>query len=285
MEIEPFFDERTFTLTYVVYDEERKDAVIIDSVLDYDPASGRLFRDSVDELLEFLRQNELTPRYALETHAHADHLSGAQALKAEYPQLKVAIGHRITEVQQTFVAHFNLGDTVACDGSQFDALFEDGQRVDAGAIAFEVMLTPGHTPACVTYRFDDAIFTGDALFMPDMGTGRCDFPAGSAKDLYRSIHSRLYGLPDQTRVFVGHDYQPDGRELEFESTIGEQKEKNIRLKASTTEADFVAFREQRDAGLAAPRLLLPSVQVNIAAGHLPPPEENGMRYLKLPIAD
>jgi glyoxylase-like metal-dependent hydrolase (beta-lactamase superfamily II) len=200
-----------------------------------------------------------------------------------FPKAQIAIGERICVVQDTFKSVFNFPDTFKTDGSQFHKLLKDGEEATAGSLEFQVIFTPGHTPACASYVFGDAVFSGDALFMPDSGTGRCDFPRGDARALYHSIAKKLYQLPDTTRVFVGHDYQPNGRALAYETTIGESKQSNIQLKGTTTEADFVAFRTKRDATLAAPRLLLPSVQVNIAAGELPQPESNGQSYLKIPI--
>lgn len=285
MEIKHFYDPATFTLTYVVYDKNTKDAVVIDPVLDYEPASATTSTESIDTLVGFIKDQSLNVHYILETHAHADHLSGAHDLVTNYvPQAKIAIGERIRIVQETFKHVFNFAPTFKTDGSQFHKLFQDNEVFKAGSLSFKVLFTPGHTPACTSFLVGDAVFTGDALFMPDYGTGRCDFPKGDAKALYHSITERLYTLPDSTRVFVGHDYQPGGRALAFETTIGEEKKSNIQLKQETTEAEFVKFRQGRDATLSAPRLLLPSIQVNIAAGELPPPESNGRSYLKLPIS-
>jgi glyoxylase-like metal-dependent hydrolase (beta-lactamase superfamily II) len=284
MEIKSFFDKDTYTLTYVVFDSETKDAVVIDPVLDYDPASVSTSTHSIGVLLDFLGQHALKVHYILETHAHADHLSGAHELVTHHlPLAKIGIGERITVVQKTFKEVFNFPASFRTDGSQFHALFRESQEVRAGSLSFKVLFTPGHTPACASYLFGDAVFTGDALFIPDYGTGRCDFPQGDARALYHSVAHTLYALPDATRVFVGHDYQPGGRKLEFQTTIGESKQRNIQLRAETTEAEFVAFRQKRDATLSAPRLLFPSVQVNIAAGELPDPESNGRIYLKLPM--
>lgn len=282
MEIKAFFDGRTYTLTYIVYDPATRDAVVIDPVLDYDPLPSRTYTESVDRVSEFVRKEGLRLHWVLETHAHADHLSGSQILKRRF-DAKVAIGARITEVQETFKAIFAMPPEFPTNGSQFDRLLQDGESFQAGSLIVQVIATPGHTPACVTYRLGDAIFTGDALFMEDYGTGRCDFPRGSADDLYTSVHDRLYALPDETRVFVGHDYQPEGRPLRYESTIGVEKTKNRQLKASTTREEFVTFRRRRDAGLEAPRLIFQSVQVNIDAGRLPSPHPNGRRYLRLPL--
>lgn len=283
MEIKAFFDQRTSTLTYVVYDASTKDAVVIDPVLDYEPGASKTFTESVERVIDFIKTNELRLRTVLETHAHADHLSGARLLKEACPSVTVAIGSRITEVQEKFKGVFDLPDTFAVDGSQFDRLLDDGEVLEAGSLRVETIFTPGHTPACVTYKIEDAIFTGDALFMPDQGTGRCDFPGGSAEDSYVSITERLYKLPDATRVFVGHDYQPGGRELAYKSTIAAQKRGNVSLPASRSREDFVSWRTKRDSALAAPKLLFQSVQVNIDGGQLPPPGGNEVRYLKIPI--
>ncbi|MFO0677005.1 MAG: MBL fold metallo-hydrolase [Polyangiaceae bacterium] len=282
MNIETFFDPATYTLTYVVFDPATSDAVVLDPVLDYDPLSSSTSTRSVETVAAFLREKSLRLHYVLETHAHADHLSGSQYLKRRFGA-KVGIGARIRDVQHVFRDVFDLGPEFPVDGSQFDALFEDGAVVRAGSLAIEVLPTPGHTPACVSYKIGDAVFTGDALFVEDYGTGRCDFPKGSADDLYTSVHDRLYALPDATRVFVGHDYQPGGRALRYETTIGASKESNLQLRANTTREDFVAKRTARDGGLAAPRLLFPSVQVNIDAGRLPAPHANGKRYLVVPL--
>ncbi len=282
MNIEAIYDPDTFTLTYVVYDEHSKDAVVIDPVMDYDPKSSKVSHTSVDRVTAFLRDHGLRLGLILETHAHADHLSGAQLLKERFGA-PIAIGEKITAVQSVFKKVFDLPDDFATDGSQFDRLLADRERVTVGALEFEVIATPGHTPACSSYRFDDAVFTGDALFMPDMGTGRCDFPAGSADDLYESITGRIYTLPDDTRIFTGHDYQPGGRELAYESTVAEQKRSNVQLPADRSREAFVEFRQARDETLDAPRLLFQSVQVNVDAGRLPRPAANETRYLKIPI--
>lgn len=282
MRIQHFYDPATSTLTYVVYEPDSRDAVVIDPVLDYDPLASTTSTTSVAAVESFLRREELTLHYVLETHAHADHLSGSQYLERRFGA-KVGIGARITEVQQLFKDVFDLGPAFAIEGTQFDRLFADGEKVRAGTLELEVIATPGHTPACVTYKLGDAIFTGDALFIEDYGTGRCDFPRGSADALYTSVHDRLYALPDDTRVFVGHDYQPHDRALRFETTIGRSKEANIQLRASTSREDFVKMRSERDAKLSAPRLLYPSVQVNVNAGRLPKAHPNGRRYLTIPL--
>ncbi len=282
--LETFFDKDTYTLTYVVYDENFKDAIVIDPVLDYDPAASKISDDSILKVQDFINSKKLNVHYILETHAHADHLTGAAELKKRIPSAKIGIGKNITKVQDLFSGVFNLKD-FNTNGVQFDVLLNEEETLEAGTIEIKTIFTPGHTPACSSYLIDDMLFTGDALFMPDYGTGRCDFPAGSAKDLYHSIHEKLYKLPVKTRVLTGHDYQPNGRELRYESTIGESKKSNIQLKEETTEAEFVEFRTKRDATLSAPRLLLPSIQVNIDAGHLPHEEDNGARYLKIPVRE
>lgn len=281
MEIKAFFDPDTYTMTYVVYDPASHDALIIDPVLDYDPLASKTSTKSLEQLAGFLHDEKLRVHCVLETHAHADHLSGSQWLKSHF-DAKVAIGARIREVQTTFRDVFDL-QTLATDGSQFDTLLADGESLTCGTLTIEAIATPGHTPACMTYKIGDALFTGDALFMHDYGTGRCDFPRGSAAALYDSIQ-RLYQFPDATRVFVGHDYQPGGRAVAWETTIGRSKAENPQLRATTKKAEFVTMREARDKTLAPPRLLYQSVQVNIDAGRLPAPHANGRRYLAIPVA-
>jgi len=280
-EVKAFFDSRTSTLTYVVWDPATLDAVVIDPVLDYSPVGSYTWTESVDAVTGFVREAGLRLRHVLETHAHADHLSGSQLLRRRFGATLV-IGERIREVQQTFQRVFELGLHFPTDGSQFDRLVKDGETLHAGNLEIGVMATPGHTPACVTYRIGDAIFTGDVLFVDDYGTGRCDFPKGSAEAMYDSVQ-KLYELPEDTRVFVGHDYQPGGREVRWQTTIGASKSNNPQLNARTTREDFVRFRKQRDAKLAAPNLLFQSVQVNVDAGRLPAPHANGIRYLALPL--
>lgn len=281
MDVRAFHDSDTRTMTYVVY--KNRDAVVIDPVLDFDPAAVKVSTRSVDAVIAFLHEDSLTLRYVLETHAHADHMSAAQHLRRAFPDCQIAIGSGIVQVQNYFKKAFNLLEFHS-DGSQFQRLLSAGDRLSAGELRISVIPTPGHTPACVSYLIGGhLLFTGDAIFMPDSGTGRCDFPGGSAVALYRSI-TNLYALPDETQVYVGHDYQPGGRELRFHTTIGEQKRSNIHMTEKTTEAEFIAFRTKRDAELSAPRLMLPSLLVNIAAGALPRPEENGVSYLKLPIS-
>lgn len=281
LHIEPFYDSRTSTLTYVAFDTASRDAVVIDPVLDYNADNGTTWTESFDRVASYIEREQLRLHYVLETHAHADHLSSSQLFRRAY-DAKVAIGERISEVQTTFKPIFDLPVSFAVDGSQFDRLLRDGETIRAGTLALDVIATPGHTPACVTFKIEDALFTGDALFTEDYGTGRCDFPRGSAAALYDSIQ-RLYALPDATRVFVGHDYQPGGRPVRWETTIGASKLKNPQLSATTTKDAFVAMRNARDASLAAPKLLLPSVQVNVDAGRLPAPHANGKRYLVIPL--
>ncbi|MCB9794360.1 MAG: MBL fold metallo-hydrolase [Alphaproteobacteria bacterium] len=277
MQIKAFFDDATWTLTYVVWDESTKDAVVIDAVRDLDPVNWQTGTASADTVAGFIESEGLKLGLILETHAHADHLSGAPLLKERFGA-PVGIGEHIQSVQAVFKGVFQLDESFPTDGSQFDKLVKDGEVIEVGALKIKAMHTPGHTPACVSYLIDDALFTGDALFMPDFGTGRCDFPKGSAEDLYESIHEKIYGLPDETRVFVGHDYQPGGRELRFETTVGESKAKNKQLTAGTDREQFVTWRAQRDATLNLPKLIFPSVQVNIAAGALP---EDGL--LRFPL--
>lgn len=281
MQIRAFYDAFTYTVSFVVWDEKTKDAVVIDPVLDYDPLASQTSVDSVRELLAFVKKEGLKLHWILETHAHADHLSGSQYLKAK-TGAGVVIGEHIQVVQKTFKGIFDLSDDFATDGSQFDKLVKEGDVIEAGTLKIGVIETPGHTPACVTFHVGDALFTGDALFMDDYGTGRCDFPAGSAAALYDSIQ-KLYRLPDETRVFVGHDYQPGGREVLWETTIGKSKQNNPQLSGSTSKAEFVKMREARDATLRPPRLIFQSVQVNVDAGHLPKAHANGKRYLNVPL--
>ena len=281
MEIEAFYDDATSTLSYVVFDRDTRDAVIIDPVLDYDTQRVSVAHTSIDRILAFVAARQLRVHLVLDTHVHADHLSGFLPLR-EQLGARIGIGEHICGVQRTFGAIFGWGDDVPSDGSQFDLLLQDNVTQLAGSLAIEPMHTPGHTPACMTYRIRDAIFTGDTMFMPDFGTGRCDFPGGSAEQLYESIQ-RLYRLPDETRVFVGHDYQPGGRALAYETSIGACKSENKQLKANTSREEFVAWRTQRDATLSPPKLIFQSLQVNANGGRLPEPEANGRRYLRLPM--
>ena len=281
--VEPFYDERTSTLTYCVYDRVSRDAVIIDPVLDYDAASSTVWTESIDKILTFVDTRQLILQLVLETHAHADHLSGAQEIKRRYTEVDVCIGQYITIVQQTFKSVFGMPDEFPVDGSQFDRLLKDGETVHAGSLVFTVLMTPGHTPACVSYLFSEMVFTGDALFMPDLGTGRCDFPMGDAEVLYRSIMTRLYTLPDEIKAFVGHDYQPGGRGLAYETTIVEQRMSNVHVREDTQVDDFVKLRRERDKTLSPPALLFQSVQINIDAGAMPKPAADAKRFLKIPV--
>ncbi|MCB9026288.1 MAG: MBL fold metallo-hydrolase [Bdellovibrionaceae bacterium] len=283
MTVKEFFDPDTFTLSYIVFDSSTKDSVVIDPVLNYDPKSSTYSLDSVGQLTDFIHENKLTLHYILETHAHADHLSGSQFLKQNFPKAKVAIGENITKVQDLFKNYFNLSEEFKADGSQFDELLVLGKVFYAGSLWFKTLPTPGHTPACCCFLTEGAVFSGDTLFMPDYGTGRCDFPSGSAEDLYESITKQLYTLPDNTIVYVGHDYLPNGRGLKCASTIGDEKRDNIRLKATTKKEEFIRYRETRDAELETPKLLLQSIQTNIRAGNIPSPESNQISYLKIPI--
>jgi glyoxylase-like metal-dependent hydrolase (beta-lactamase superfamily II) len=266
----------------VVTDPETRQCALIDSVLDYIPAAGRTSYASADKLIAHVRDHNLHVQWILETHVHADHLSAAPYLQDKLGG-QLVIGNLITSVQKTFGKFFNAGPDFAVDGSQFDMLLEDGETFQVGNIAARALHTPGHTPACMTYVIGDAAFVGDTLFMPDYGTARCDFPGGDAHAMYQSVQ-KIYALPDQTRMFMCHDYGTPNREhFLFETTVGEQKGNNIQLNEHTSEEQFVALRKQRDATLGPPTLLLPSVQVNMRAGHLPPPEDNGTRYLKIPL--
>jgi glyoxylase-like metal-dependent hydrolase (beta-lactamase superfamily II) len=280
--ITPFFHADSSTWTYVVVDETTRQAAIVDPVLDFDAKSGRTSTTSAQQVRDHVREHDLHVRWILETHAHADHLSAGHWLKAHCPDATLAIGEGIRTVQKAFRPIFNLGEHFPVDGSQFDHLFMDGERFAIGGIAAEVIAVPGHTSDSIAYRIGDALFVGDSIFMPDGGTARCDFPGGDARTLYRSIR-RMYALPGDTRVFVCHDYAPGGRAYACETTIAAQKAGNIHVREGIAEDDFVAVRTARDAALAMPTLLLPAVQVNIRAGQLPEPEDNGVRYLKLPI--
>lgn len=281
-EIASFFDPASFTVTYVLHDPASHEAAIIDSVLDFDPASGRTSTVSADAVVAHVTSHNLKVTWLLETHAHADHFSAAPYLQEKLGG-KIAIGAEITRVQQVFGKLFNAGTEFARDGSQFDVLFKDGDTFSIGRLPVTVMHVPGHTPACIAYVVGDAVFVGDTMFMPDYGTARADFPGGDARTLYRSLR-RILSLPPATRLFLCHDYLPEGRsEYVWETTVAAERAGNVHAHDGITEDEFVAMREARDAGLAMPRLILPSVQVNMRAGHLPPPEDNGVTYLKLPV--
>ncbi len=280
-DVEAFFDERTSTITYVVADPDAKVCAVIDSVLDYDPGSGRTSTESADRVGAHVGDNGLEVVWILETHAHADHLTGARHLKERLGGA-TAIGAEILSVQKTFAELFNLGPEFPADGSQWDRLLGDGDSLELGGLTIEAMHTPGHTPACTCYLIGDAVFTGDTVFMPDFGTARCDFPGGNAATLYASIR-RILELAPETRVFVGHDYAPGDRAFAWESTVAEERARNIHVHDGVGEDEFVRLREGRDAELEVPRLILPALQVNIRGGALPPPEDNGVSYLKLPL--
>jgi glyoxylase-like metal-dependent hydrolase (beta-lactamase superfamily II) len=275
------FDPATWTVTYVVYDRPGGQAAVIDSVLDYDPKSGRTRTVSAQKVVDFVREQRLNVGWILETHAHADHLSAAPWLREQLGG-KIAIGGNIRTVQGVFKRIFNLEESFDTNGGQFDHLFADGERFAIGALEGEVMSVPGHTPACVAYRIGDAVFVGDTLFMPDVGTARCDFPGGDAPTLYRSVR-KLLSLPPQTRLFMCHDYPPNGRPVAFECTVADQRARNIHVNDSISEQQFVEMRTRRDATLDMPVLILPAVQINIRAGHMPPPEPNGVSYVKIPL--
>ncbi len=280
--VEAFFDPATFTYSYVVSDPATRQCALIDSVLDYDPASGRTSHDTADRLIDYVREHDLKVQWLLETHVHADHLSAAPYLKQRLGG-QLAIGDRITVVQDTFGKLFNAGSEFATDGRQFDHLFHDGDSFQVGNVQARAIHTPGHTPACMTYIIGDAAFVGDTLFMPDYGTARCDFPGGDARTLYQSIQ-KLFTLPDETRVFMCHDYKAPGRdEFLYETSIAAEREHNVHVHSGISEEQFVAMRTARDATLAMPTLILPSVQINMRGGELPKPESNGTRYLKIPL--
>ena len=280
--VSPFFHADSSTWSYIVADPASRQAAIIDPVLDFDMAAGRTGTASAQALLAHVREHRLDVRWLLETHAHADHLSAGHWLKQHLPEARLAIGEGIRAVQKTFRPIFNLGEHFPVDGSQFDHLFADDERFAIGAVEARVLAVPGHTSDSSAYLVGDALFTGDSLFMPDGGTARCDFPGGSAAQLYRSIQ-RMYALPDATRVFVCHDYGPGGRAAACETTIGAQKRGNIHVREGVDEVTFVALRETRDRTLSMPALIIPAVQSNVRAGALPPPEANGIRYLHIPL--
>ncbi len=280
--VKAFFDPQTFTVSYVVQEPEGKACAIIDSVLDFDHASGRTDTASADQIVEYVRENGLKVEWILESHVHADHLSAAPYLQERLGG-KIGIGENIVVVQDTFGKVFNEGTEFQRDGSQFDALFSEGDSFHIGQMRGDVLHTPGHTPACMTYVIGDAAFVGDTLFMPDFGTARCDFPGGSSADLYASIQ-KILSLPDETRIYVGHDYKAPGRdEYAWETTVGEQKALNIHIGQGRSVEEFVEMRDARDATLAMPRLILPSLQVNMRAGQMPPADEKGDIFMKIPV--
>jgi glyoxylase-like metal-dependent hydrolase (beta-lactamase superfamily II) len=280
--IQAFFDPFSFTYSYVVRDPASQACAIIDPVLDYDPAAGRIGHARAQQIIDYVRAEQLQVQWLLETHVHADHLSAAAYLQTQLGG-RLGIGAHIGAVQASFAKLFNAEASFASDGSQFDQLFADGSHFKIGELTVHVLHTPGHTPACLTYVVGDAAFIGDTLFMPDYGTARCDFPGGDARALYRSIQ-KIFALPAATRLFMCHDYKAPGRsEHQYLSTVAAQRAQNVHVHAGITEDSFVAMRTARDAGLAMPALMLPAVQVNMRAGHLPPAEENGVRYLKVPL--
>lgn len=280
-EVIPFFDEDTNTFSYVVKDPDSNACAIVDSVMEIDYAAGRLSLTGADKIIDYVKRHKLNVEWLIETHVHADHLSAAPYIQEKVGG-KLGIGAQITVVQETFGKIFNAGTEFARDGSQFDYLFEDGDEYSVGNMRCFAIHTPGHTPACMTHVMGDAAFVGDTLFMPDAGTARADFPGGNARTLYQSIE-RLLSLPDEVRLFMCHDYMPGGREVEYETTVAAQKAANIHVHTGTSEDQFVEMREARDATLDMPRLILPSLQVNMRAGHLPEAENNGTVYLKLPL--
>ncbi|QYK39995.1 MAG: MBL fold metallo-hydrolase [Paracoccaceae bacterium] len=280
--VHAFFDEATNTLTYLIREPQGRACAVVDSVLDFDYASGRTDTRSADAVIDFIRTEGLDLQWILETHVHADHLSAAPYIQERLGG-KIGIGDRITVVQDTFGKIFNEGTRFQRDGSQFDRLFKEGDSVMIGQMRADVLHTPGHTPACLTYVIGDAAFVGDTLFMPDFGTARCDFPGGSAEAMWDSIQ-KILSLPEQTRIFVGHDYKAEGRDdYAWETTVGDQKRQNKHVGAGRSKDDFVAMRRARDATLAMPRLIIPSLQVNMRAGQMPEPEDNGVSYLKVPV--
>ena len=280
-QVHRIFDPATWTVTYVVYAKEGSACVIIDPVLDYDPKSGRTRTDTADKLIKFVEEKKLQVEWILETHAHADHITAAAYLKQKLGG-KTAIGDHIPTVQKVFKGIFNLESDFATDGSQFDHLLKDGEKFHFGDLTVSTLFVPGHTPACVAYQIGDAVFVGDTMFMPDVGTARCDFPGGDAKVLFRSVR-KLLSLPEKTRLFMCHDYPPNDRPVAFETTVAEQRKNNIHVNDGISESEFVTMRTQRDATLEMPVLILPSVQVNIRAGQMPPKEDNGIAYLKIPV--
>lgn len=279
--IKAFFDSATYTISYVVHDEAGGPCAIIDPVLDFDAKAARTSTVSAQAILDYVAAQGLAVEWILETHAHADHLSSAYWIKQQVGG-KIGIGEGITGVQQHFAGLFNLGSEFVADGSQFDHLFAAGEQFSLGELSCEVLFTPGHTPACISYRIEDAVFVGDTLFMPDYGTARADFPGGDARALYQSIQ-HILALPPETRLFMCHDYLPNGRAPQWETTVAEQRRANLMVHEGVSEQDFVAARHKKDAALAAPVLILPSLQVNIRAGQLPTAEANGIQYLKLPL--
>lgn len=280
-DVHGIFDPATWTVTYVVHQGHGTACAIVDSVLDYDPKSGRTRHTSADKVIDYVRANDLHVEWILETHAHADHLSAAPYLKAQLGG-KTAVGDHITAVQKVFKGIFNLEPGFKLDGSQFDHLFKEDEEIRVGSMVGKILYVPGHTPACVAYQFGDAVLVGDTLFMPDVGTARCDFPGGDAKTLYASTR-KILSLPPETRLFMCHDYPPNNRAVTFETTVAEQRTSNLHVHDGISEEEFVAMRTKRDATLEMPVLILPAVQINIRAGELPPKEANGIAYAKIPL--
>ena len=280
--VKAFFDQASFTFSYVLQDPQSKHCAIIDSVLDFDYASGSTHTTSADAILAYIAEQQLEVDWILETHVHADHISAAPYLKQKTGGL-IGIGQQVSQVQKAFAPAFNVEQDFALNGSQFDVLFADNDQIQIGSLTGQAWHTPGHTPACISFVFGDAAFVGDTLFMPDYGTARCDFPGGNPAQLYQSIQ-RLFSLPDTTRLFMCHDYKAPGRdEYAYQTSVAEQHQHNVHIQEGVSEADFVTMRTERDAGLSMPALILPSVQLNMRAGHLPPAEDNGQHYLKIPL--
>lgn len=280
-DVVPFYDEDTNTFSYVVSDPASRACAIVDSVMEFDYPSGRTTFKGADSIIEYIKSHKLDLQWHIETHVHADHLSAAPYIQEKLGG-KIGIGEKITQVQKTFGEIFNESEDFRRDGSQFDHLFRDGEQYSVGKLVCTAIHTPGHTPACMTHVIGDAVFVGDTLFMPDGGTARADFPGGDARTLFQSVR-HILSLPDSARIFVCHDYMPDGREVEFETTVKAEKDANIHVHDGIDESEFVAMREARDKTLGMPRLILPSLQVNMRAGHLPDPESNGVVYLKIPL--
>jgi glyoxylase-like metal-dependent hydrolase (beta-lactamase superfamily II) len=279
--VKGFFDPDTWTVTYVVYEKSGSQCIIIDSVLSYDPKSGRTHTKMADQVIDFVKQNDLKAEWILETHAHADHVTAAPYLKSKLGG-KVAIGDHISVVQGVFKGIFNLEQSFPTDGSQFDHLLQDGEEVHFGNLSFKAMFVPGHTPACMAYQVGDAIFVGDTMFMPDVGTARCDFPGGDAHVLYQSMR-KILSFPPETRLFMCHDYPPNGRPVQFETTVADEKKSNIHMHDGISEEQFIEMRTKRDTTLEMPVLILPAIQINIRAGEMPAKESNGVSYLKIPV--
>ena len=281
LHIKGFFDDQTSTISYVVHDNIEKKCAVIDSVLDFDYSSGDIDYVNADKIISYVDQNKLNVEWLIETHVHADHLSASPYIQKKLGG-KIGISEKISDIQNIFGKTFNAGTEFQRDGSQFDKLFKDNDEYKIGNISCKVINTPGHTPACTAHVIGNSIFVGDTLFMPDLGSARADFPGGDARQLYRSIQ-KILSYPDETRIFVCHDYPPSSREVKWSTTVGEQKENNVHVKTSILEDEFVKIREARDKTLNMPKLIIPSIQVNMRAGNLPPPEDNGSVYIKVPI--